>query len=141
MPAAVEMEHLFTLFAKIGRLSATAGGPQGGRLIVDASSGTFEGERLRGTVLPPGGDWVTQRDDGKSVKLDVRLVLKTDDGATILMTYMGIGLPRDDGNLDIRTAPLFETGDERYAWLNRVQAIGVGASESGGVRYEVYALK
>lgn len=134
------MDHLFTLCATVGAPSNTGEGPQGGRLIVDASAGTFEGERLRGTIVPPGGDWVTLRRDG-SVKLDVRLVLKTDDGAMILMTYTGIGIPEDDGTLRIRTAPLFETGDERYAWLNRVQAIGVGASEEGGVRYEVYALR
>lgn len=140
MPATIEMDHLFTLTAEIGKPSLTGGGPQGDRIIVDASAGTFEGERLRGTVVPPGGDWVTMRPDG-SVKLDVRLVLKTDDGATILMTYCGIGVPQEDGTLDIRTAPLFETGDERYAWLNRVQAVGTGRSEAQQVRYEVYALR
>jgi hypothetical protein len=56
------------------------------------------------------------------------------------MTYKGIGVPKD-GGLDIRTAPLFETGDERYTWLNNIQAIGVGSPSDGSVTYEVYALR
>ena len=140
MHAGIETEHLFTLRAEVGSPTITQGGPQGPRMIVDASHGSFEGERLRGTVEPPGGDWVTVRPDG-SVKLDVRLVLRTDDGASILMTYNGIGISQADGSLDLRTAPLFETGDERYAWLNRIQAIGVGRGDADGVHYEVYALR
>ena len=45
-----------------------------------------------------------------------------------------------DGVMRAKGAPLFETGDERYAWLNSVQAIGLGSAEAGGVDYEVYAV-
>ena len=48
----------------------------------------FEGERLRGNVLQPSGDWITVRPNG-SMKLDVRIVLSTDDGASIYMAYFG----------------------------------------------------
>jgi hypothetical protein len=116
-------------------------GPQGTRVIVGVTGGTFEGPKLKGTVAANGGgDYLTSRADG-SVKLDVRIVLNTDDGAVILMTYNGIGLTRDDGSLSLRTAPLFETGDERYSWLNRVQAVATGAPGRGDVSYTVYALK
>lgn len=55
------------------------------------------------------------------------------------MTYHGIG--RDAGaGLQLRTAPMFETGDARYAWLNAVQAVATGAPGQGGVTYEVYQL-
>ena len=139
MPASsLPVEHLFTLTARTGAPMSTQGGPQGTRLIVDASSGDFVGPKLRGRIEPPGGDWVTLRDNG-TLQLDVRISLRTEDGAVILMTYGGIGTPQDDG-LSIRTAPRFQTGDERYAWLNDVQAIGVGGSIDGGVRYEVYAV-
>jgi Protein of unknown function (DUF3237) len=37
--------------------------------------------------------------------------------------------------------PLFETGDPRYAWLNGVQAIGVGGRERATVSYDIYALQ
>lgn len=39
-----------------------------------------------------------------------------------------------------RINPLFETGDERYAWLNRVVAVGKGRTEDGGVRYEIFEV-
>ena len=134
------VEHLFTLTATTGAPQSIANGPQGTRAIVAVTGGTFEGPKLRGTVIGgSGGDYLTVRADG-SFKLDVRVVLQTEDGATILMTYTGIGA-RGDSGLALRTAPLFETGDERYAWLNRVQAVGIGSSGQGSVSYTIYALQ
>ncbi len=136
--SSLPVEHLFTLTAQIEGPAVTGGGPQGARLIFNAPSGTVEGARVRGTIESPGGDWATVRADG-TLKLDVRATLRTHDGAVILVTYHGIAVQRN-GRLEIRTAPLFETGDVRYAWLNNVQAVGVGSTVPNGVRYEVYAL-
>jgi hypothetical protein len=47
--------------------------------------------------------------------------------------------PTDDGRR-ITTAPLFETGDANYAWLNSIQAIAVGAPGDGVVDYDVYRI-
>jgi Protein of unknown function (DUF3237). len=58
------------------------GSAGGGRLIVPVSGGTFAGARLKGTIIPPGGDWIVQRPDGSRV-LDVRILLQTDDGEKI----------------------------------------------------------
>ncbi|MEO8541212.1 MAG: DUF3237 family protein, partial [bacterium] len=69
----------------------------------------------------------------------VRILLHTDDGADILMRYEGVGV-RVDGILKVTTAPLFETGDERYAWLNNVQAVAAGTSANNVVTYDVFAL-
>jgi acyl-CoA reductase-like NAD-dependent aldehyde dehydrogenase len=38
-------------------------------------------------------------------------------------------------------APLFETGDEKYAWLNASQGIGVGNSNDNGVDYDFYLVE
>jgi len=139
--SALPVEYLFTITAQTVAPVMMQNGPQGTRVIVGVTGGTFEGPKLKGTVAANGGgDYLTSRADG-SVKLDVRIVLNTDDGAVILMTYNGIGLTRDDGSLSLRTAPLFETGDERYSWLNRVQAVATGAPGRGDVSYTVYALK
>ena len=135
--AAPELEHLFTITATTAMSGIVANGPAGTRVIVDASSGTFEGPKLKGTVHGPGGDWVTVRADG-SMLLDVRLLLKTDDGADILMEYKGVGL---DGGKHITTAPMFQTGAEQYAWLNSVQAVARGATDGGAVTYDVYAVR
>jgi uncharacterized protein DUF3237 len=72
--------------------------------------------------------------------LDVRLTLRTYDGAVILMTYNGIGHPTDSGN-SLRAAPLFETGDPRCSWLNGIHAVGVGGRERATVIYDVYAVQ
>lgn len=120
------VEHLFTMTATVGRATSIKSGPMGTRLVVPVLSGAFEGQRLRGKIADaPGGDWVYSRADG-SIKVDVRLILLTDDGAAIIMTYSGIGVPHE-GGMDLRIAPQFETGEERYGWLNNVQAVGIGS--------------
>jgi len=72
--------------------------------------------------------------------LDVRLSLRTDDGADIYVTYVGDGTPNDDGTAKIRTAPRFETGDQRYSWLNGLFCVALGTTTPDGVEYEVYAV-
>lgn len=140
MPHEPTLEHLFTLTATLReKPPALINAPQGSRVIVTVTGGHFEGERLRGTVDSSGGDWVSLRADG-SIKLDVRIMLRTDDGADIFMRYEGTG-ERVDGVMKVVTAPLFETGDARYAWLNNVQAIATGASTGDQVTYEVFAVR
>ena len=70
--------------------------------------------------------------------LDVRLVVQTDEGATISMAYRGVGAR--DGDTTLRTAPMFNTGDERHRWLNSLQAVGIGQSDGSSVTYDIYAL-
>lgn len=139
MPHVVSLpvEFLFSMTADTNTMGIIANGPSGTRVLVDASSGTFEGPKLKGVVKGPSGDWVTVRPDGV-LQLDVRVALETHDGTTILMQFRGIGI---DGGANIRTAPLFETGDERYAWLNGVQAVAHGSVGDGTVTYDVYALR
>ncbi len=114
------------------------GAPQGTRMLITIKAGSFEGPKLSGTVVAPGGDWVTQRADG-SIKLDVRMTLKTNDDAVIFVSYNGIGIVVD-GQLKARCAPVFETGDERYAWLNNIQAVGIGGLDGTNVVYDIYEL-
>ncbi len=138
----LDVEHLFTLDLTTGNNpnALIRNGPTGTRLIADVNGGTFSGPRLSGTVAPPGGDWVHVRPD-RTIHLDVRLLLVTDDGESILMTYNGIGTPQENAPTSIRSAPRFETGAESYAWLNNVQAVGIGTAGDGAVKYEVYALR
>lgn len=135
------VEFLFTMTANVSPPTVIHGGPQGSRFIVSVPGGTFEGPKLKGTIVPhSGGDWVTLRPDG-SMKLDVRLTLQTEDGAFILVTYNGIGARSADGSTKVYSTPLFETGAEQYAWLNTVQAVGIGSTGPNGVTYEVYAIR
>jgi hypothetical protein len=106
---------------------------------VQIVGGRFEGPRIKASVQTPSGDWITNRPDG-SYRLDVRLTLKTDDGALLLVTYNGIGHATSTG-ASLRAAPLFETGDSRYAWLTRLQAVAVGERVGTALTYDFYELK
>jgi hypothetical protein len=130
-------EFLFTITANTGEKPPVM---VGSRIIVTAMSGTFAGPKLNGVVADAaGGDWVKLQPDG-TMFLDVRLALTTDDGAAIYMTYTGVGKRNADGSTVIRTVPRFEVADEKYAWLNNIQAVAHGTTGKGTVTYDVYAL-
>lgn len=114
--------------------------PLGKRVIYTVKGGTFNGPKLKGKVRPAGGDWVL-RLDSITTKLDVKLLLETDDGQLISNTYTGIVRNNPDGTTYWRTTPAFETSSKKYQWLNYIVAVGVGKFGAGGVSYEVYAIK
>ena len=123
--------------------------PHGTRVIAPITSGTFEGPRLRGRVLPGGGDWTLLRPDGV-LELDLRITLETDDGALIHLTSFGLrhGPPEvlaalasgesvDPSKYYFRTTPRFETSAPPYAFLNRLIAISSGDRRPGGPIYTI----
>ncbi len=139
----IETTHLFTLrLRRDGDRAVTIReGPHGTRAIAPvAEGGVFTGQRLSGTLITgASGDWATLRPDG-SFLIDARLTLMTDDGAPILMTYRGVGAFDPDRGAWMQTAPLFETGDPRYEWLNLVQGLAFGRLDDGTVVYEVHQV-
>jgi hypothetical protein len=51
------------------------------------------------------------------------------------------GEPVDPGEYYFQTAPVFETGDARYGWLNDIGAVGVGERAAPGtIRYAVFEI-
>ena len=127
--------------------------PAGTRRVFTVSGGTFAGDRLRGDVLGPGSsDLLLVRSDGSSQQ-DVRLLLRTDDDALILMTYRGVRHASAEVNARIasgeavapseyylRTAPFFETSSPTYAWLNKVVCVAIGGRTPDGVTYDVFEI-
>ena len=101
---------------------------QGTLTIFPVIGGSFDGERLRGKVLAGGGDWVAADSNG-TFTLDLRVTLETDDGGLIHMTFTGV---RDDANQYFRTVLRFETAAPKYAFLNRLLAVGIGEIRSDG---------
>ena len=150
---ALKSEFLFEIELTVGPPEDVGATPHGLRRIVAVTGGRFEGPELRGTVAPaPGGDWLLQRADGV-FELDVRVTLRTDDGARIYMTYRGLrdappeiaarlaaGETVDPSEYYFRTAPSFETASEKYSWLNRILAIGVGDRRPSGPLYRVFRI-
>ncbi|HEY9026544.1 MAG TPA: DUF3237 domain-containing protein [Burkholderiaceae bacterium] len=126
--------------------------PGAARRIGVVTGGSFDGERLAGTVMDGGSDWQTIRADG-SVQLDVRLVLKTTDDVHIAMTYRGVraGSPEaiarvdrgevvDPSEIYFRSIVQFETAAPQYDWLNRIVAVGVGQRRADGPVYSVFEV-
>ncbi len=71
-------------------------------------------------------DWMTLSPELVGT-LDVRGLLETHDGALVYSWYHGrLDLSKPVGSGHIYAAPLYETGDERYTWLNTIQAVGKG---------------
>ncbi len=150
----LQHRHLITMtltvdFAGMVSIGQT---PAGLRRIVSVTGGAFTGERLSGTVLPGGNDWVVNREDGVMV-IDVRLTLKTDDGAMIYLSYQGRllagaeamarfrkGALLEPHEYSLAMVPKFECGDKRYAWLNNVIAIGTGEQTEGGPVYSIFEI-
>ncbi len=146
------LEHLFDMHADLESPQAIGRTPMGIRQVFTVRGGTFGGPKLKGTLLPGGGDWSTLRPDG-AVQVDVRATLKTDDSALIYAYYGGIifGPPEVLGRAlsgaDVPlseyyfyTNPMFQTGAQQYDWLNRTMAVGRGRVITNGVEYRVWAL-
>jgi hypothetical protein len=129
--AAMRTRPLMTLRLNTAPTQEVGAGPHGTRVTFPITGGSFEGDRLRGKVLPGGGDWTVKRPDGV-LELDLRITLETDDGALVHMTFEGI---RDDGAPGapyFRTLPRFETAAPKYGYLNRLLAVGTGEIRAGG---------
>jgi hypothetical protein len=150
--AEIRTRPIMTMKLAVSGMQAVGATPNGNRRVGLVAGGTFEGERLRGTILPGGADWIIGRPDGVTT-LDVRIVLQTDDGATIGMTYRGLrhgpaavmekvnkGEPVDPSLYYFRISVAFETASEKYAWMNSVIAVGTGNRPPEGPVYDVFEV-
>jgi hypothetical protein len=127
--------------------------PLGRRRVIPITGGWFGGERLSGRVLPGGADWQVIRRDGVA-ELDARYTLETEDKALIYVRNFGLrhgpaeviarlaaGEAVDPALYYMRTTPRFETGAERYQWLNKLICVATGSRKAAAVELEVYEVK
>jgi hypothetical protein len=92
----------------------------------------------------PTGDRLTFSPDERVATLDVRGLAETDDGALVYAHYAGrTDVSRGPGTAPLYAAPLFETGDDRYAWLNRIQAVAKGtvSPDASEIAFDVYEVR
>src|ERR1700754_2272625 len=144
-------EHLFDMHVELqpAQLISTT---LGTRLTFVTNGGVIEGPRLRGELLPGGGDWLLVGTD-QIGRVDVRATLRTHDGALIHYEARGVikvpadgldrlaageVLPFDDTY--VRTTPTFETADGRYLWLNEIVAVGYNILSPNHIDYRIYRL-
>ena len=132
------IELLLILTAHTTAVRTVTGTPLGDRTIVDIVSGTFEGPQLSGRVPATGGDWLIRTSRGS--RMNVRLLLETHDGASILFQYFGRA-SLIDSKLRIEVAGTFDAPEGPYGWLNDIQTFGFGTMIPDGVRYNFYRFK
>jgi len=138
-----------TLRVAVGGAQKIGAVSHGTRVTAPIASGDFDGPRLRGRVLPGGGDWTLLRGDGV-LELDLRITLETDDGALIHMASFGLrhgppdviaalarGESVDPASYYFRTTPRFETAHPKYAFLNRLVAVSSGDRRPAGPIYTI----
>ena len=143
---------LYTSAVQVGPPIVVGGISCGERRIVPIKGGAFAGPRLSGKVLPGGADWQVLRTDGIA-ELEARYTLETDDGALIYVLNRGIrsGSKEVMGRLArgekvhpseyyFRTAPVFETGAQKYQWLHRIVTVATGERLPEEVIITVYEV-
>jgi hypothetical protein len=143
----------FKLSALLDQALMVGDGPHGSRMVLPVKEGVATGDRISGSLVGGGGDWLLLGPDGWG-RIDVRGQLQTDDGAVMYVSYHGLlqlteaaitaasGVEVETGFDDQywRVAPRLETGDERYRWVNQTMFVAQGRFIPGGVEYEVYRL-
>jgi hypothetical protein len=142
----IELIPLCTAIVEVEPTLPVGAGPAGARSVSAISAVTIVGERLKATLAgPAAADWMARA--GAIGIIDVRMTVRTDDGALIYITYGGrLDLSNPAQGITAYVAPLFETGDERYAWLNKIQGVGkakLTLKQGGAARldYEFYEIR
>jgi hypothetical protein len=149
--SALPVEHLFDMHVDLEPAQAIAT-PVGARMTFIAKGGAIEGPKLRGEILPGGGDWLLVGNDGVG-RIDVRATIRTHDDVLIHYETRGIIKIPSDGlarlaagemlpfdETYVRTTPKFETADERYAWLSDVVALGYNVLSPNHIDYRIYRV-
>lgn len=122
-------------------------------MVFNVLEASIDSPRLKATLRGPSGDWVRILPSG-NWKLDVRLLMETDDGVPIYIQYNGVlrmqqGLMERIGSgeqipgeqLYFRSAPYFEAPEGKYAWLNDILVVGRIRSFGGGnVVYDLFEV-
>jgi hypothetical protein len=121
----------------------------GNRFVIPIVGGTFEGPKMKGTVLPGGADYQLQDQATGRTEIEAIYSIKTDDGVNIHirnkgLIYTGKGA---DGTPQFyfRTIPQFEAPqDSRYAWLNNAIFVcqpSMGGGNDGAICLKVWMVK
>lgn len=151
-PLPPPLEFIFAADVRVDPALDVGNVAKGARRFVPIAGGEVSGPKVKGKVLPGGGDWQTIRDDGVA-ELEARYTLRTDDGALIFVRNYGLrhGPPDviaalaaggvvDPASYYFRGATFFETGAARYMWLTRQIVVCVGEREPAWVRVKFYQV-
>ena len=132
-PKAPQLEFALQLRVTLDQAYSVGETPKGRRTVIPITGGTFEGPKLKGTIISGGADY--QMANGNRTEIEAIYSIKTDDGVYIHVRNCGLICPGTsaDGrpSFYFRCAPKFEApADSKYAWMNN--ALFLCAPDFGG---------
>ena len=148
------LEFAFEIRIKVepGKGFEAGATPKGFRRMIPITGGTLQGPNIKGTVIPGGYDFQLLRHDDV-MEIDARYVLQTNDGALItivnrglrhaekeVMQQMANGVDVSPSLYYFRSVPQFETGSEKYDWLNRAVFVANGIRKPAEVIIRVFKV-
>lgn len=154
-PFAPRLEHAFTISIELSRpywVKPSARGET--RAAIFAASGTVEGPRLSGRVVPmSGGDFPLTRESGV-IDFDARYLLEADDGAIIYLENRGYRWAKDKeiaarmhkneavGHDDyyMRVTPRFDAPAGPHEWMTKHVFVGVAEKLPGANRIHYFVV-
>jgi hypothetical protein len=148
----ISTEYVMTLYAPLDASQAVDS-----NLFISnvRPGGWVKGPRINGAIIAPSGDWFRVMPSGVS-RLDVRLTIKTDDGALIFVSYNGVFKDTKESQAradkgEVLTsrdfyfiiAPSMQTSAKKYAWLNDIQCVGkmVSYKSDSYVKYDIFSVQ
>lgn len=109
-----QLEFAMQLKVTLGEAYSCGETQHGRRIVIPITGGTFEGPKLKGTILNGGADYQLVDTTLHRTELEAIYCIKTDDDVCIHIRNRGIIA---DGYF--KCAPQFEApADSKYAWLN-----------------------
>lgn len=120
---APQLEYVVELKVKCEGAYQVGQTSHGNRFIIPIVGGTFEGPKMKGTILSGGADYQLQDNEHGRTEVEAIYSIKTDDGVNIHVRNRGLICTGKDENGNpqfyFRTTPQFEAPfDSKYAWLN-----------------------
>ncbi|WP_368681824.1 DUF3237 domain-containing protein [Mycobacterium intracellulare] len=135
--SAAQLRRLCRVDYELGEPIAVSSGPAGSVTAGEITAARFDGDRLRASLKGrAAADWATVEPGGR-VRVDARLTVETDDGAVILVTYLGRMNARTG---IVYSSMYFETGDDRYEWLTRMLGVAKGSVSGRSLTYDVFEV-
>lgn len=141
---AIQAVPLAKMTLEMAKPFALENTPVGTRIIVEFTRVDWDGERLKAKLAGrAAADWLSVGPE-ETGSLDFRWLIETQDGVLIYVHGPGrTHAPSFSEGGATYFSMSFETGDARYAWLNRIQAIAKGRLQEDGktVLFQVYELR
>ena len=149
---AIQMKFIFKAHIKVASPIEIGDAGKGIRRVIPIIGGEFEGEGFRGKVMPGGADYQLIRYDGVT-ELLAHYTIETEDGVPIYVINKGYrhgpkeiidkiiaGGEVPEGSYYFKTSPSFETGNEKYNFLNRTIIVGEGIRRPSEIQVTFYGV-